>query len=637
MKKVYVLLLVVFFIQLIFGAVFYVKSEIEYVKLLVPSVDNISSPVNQVAFSIYGKDDVVMYRKYYMRSEAIPADYGMKNLMDILDIYLSEMYSSASRDGIERWKLFILNRQGINPFSLEGAAFSYYTDALIKDKKLRGFRKELLRWYTIDKLNKKYSKQGLTRILLNSPSFAENVYGISAACRYYFSKSIKESTLLERAYLTAMLSPAGKQLDIIDDYQEIDRTARNIVYRLYENNKISLEEMQASMQERVRIEIDNPKMIEPSYVHAVLRQLSKINVVSSNLGKEDIAVYTGYNKRASDTARLVMDDYLKDKDSKLQSAFVLLNKETQEVEVALGSRLYDTPVNRALTMSRQMASTFKPIVYLGAFEKGFRPSDQIVDKQYSFATKDYMYLPRNYGGRFMGKIPIRYGFIYSLNNATVRLGELAGIKYIRDLSVRLGMNNNVKPFYAMTLGAFPATPLTVATIYAGIGNGGKRVYPMLISRIRVGKKEYSMVKKQNRVVSESSAYQALYIMQAVTKSGTGRHIGLLPGTASKTGTSNEVRDAWTAAIFDKYSAAAWVGYDNMTPIGLSGSGGSIAGPIVAGFQRKYYPAGTVFTFNKPDNVVLKRVNKKTGYLTTKNNKDTYIEAYKKGNLPRVEQ
>lgn len=637
MKKLYVLFIFVFLIQLILGAVFYIKSEVDYVKLLVPSVDNISSPVNQVAFTIYGKDDVVMYRKYYTRSEAIPADYSMKNLMDILDIYLEEMYSSASRDGIERWKLFILNRQGINPFSLEGAAFSYYTDALIKDKKLKGFRKELLRWYTIDKLNKKYSKQGLTRILLNSPAFAENVYGISAACRYYFSKSIKEASLLEVAYLTAMISPAGRPLDIIDDYQEIDRTARNIVYKLYENNKISSEELSKAMQEKVRIVMDNQKIVEPSYVHAVLRELSKNKAVSESLGKEDIAVFTGYNKKASDTARVVINDYFKNKDDKLQCAFVLLNKETQEVEVAIGSRLYDTPVNRALTMSRQMASTFKPIVYLGAFEKGFRPSDQIIDKQYSFVTKDYLYLPRNYGGKFMGKIPIRYGFIYSLNNATVRLGELAGIKYIRDLSVKLGMNDNVKPFYAMTLGAFPATPLTVASIYAGIGSGGLRVYPMLVSRVRIGSKTYNYAKKRNRVVSESSAYQTLYIMQAVTKSGTGKHIGLLSGTASKTGTSNKVRDAWTAAIFDKYSAAAWVGYDNMTPVRLSGSGGSIAGPIIAGFQRKYYPAGTVFTFNKPDNVVLKRVNKKTGYLTTRNNKDTYIEAYKKGNLPRMER
>ena len=107
---------------------------------------------------------------------------------------------------------------------------------------------------------------------------------------------------------------------------------------------------------------------------------------------------------------------------------------------AIGSIQYDTKVNRALTTSRQMASTFKPVVFLAAFEKGIKPSDQIIDMPYDFRVGDIIYRPNNYNGYFMGKIPIRYAFTYSLNNSTVKLAEHVGLDYICELSKSMGMN-----------------------------------------------------------------------------------------------------------------------------------------------------------------------------------------------------
>ena len=473
MKKIVLVITIFLLLQISAGLVIYFKSEIEYAKLYVPSIDNISTYNTNISFTIYGKDNLVMYRKYYKRQEKLKGSYPMMKVMPMIDIIINQRHHSIKETGIERWKMIILNNQGIDPFSLEGAAYVHYTDMLISKSDLKGPKKELVRWYTIDKLNNQYSKVGLSKLLLDSSSYAENIYGIAAASKYYFNKEIENVSMLELAFLLSCISWDNKVIDAVKNYQELDRKARNILYILYKNKDISEEEYNKNMAENITFQPEIINTVEPAYVHAVLKQIENIKEINDNLGKVNVSVYTGYDDRANKIAREVLKDYYKDKDDEIQTAFVLLNNKTQEVISAIGSRRYDTKVNRALTISRQMASTFKPIVFLSAFEKGIRPSDQVVDMPYEFVVKDVVYKPNNYNGFFMGKIPIRYAFVYSLNNSTIKVAEMAGLEYVKDVSIALGMNKDIKPFYAMALGAFPATPMTVAQIFSTIGNLGE--------------------------------------------------------------------------------------------------------------------------------------------------------------------
>ncbi len=633
MKKIIIALSILFIIQLIAGVLFYIKSELEYVKIFVPNLDNITVDNKSIAFTIYGKDNLVMYRKYYKHQESLKDDYNMALLMDMTDIIVQGSHKTIKETGIPRWKKIILNKQGIEPFSLEGAAFVHYTDMLIENNKLHGVRKELLRWYTIDKLNKEYSKEELTRLLLDSSMYADNVFGIAAASKYYFNKNIENINNLELAFLLATIRWDNEKIDTLKDYQSLDRTARNIINIMYENKNISEKEYNKLMASNIIFQDESIKVIEPSYINAVLKQIANIKEINDNLGKKNIAVYTGYDEKANNIVREVFKDYFKDKDDEFQAAFVMLNNKTQEVISAVGSRRYDTKVNRALTTSRQMASTFKPIVFLSAFEKGIKPSDQIIDKPYDFIVGDVIYRPNNYNGFFMGKIPVRYSFIYSLNNSTVKIAERAGLEYVRNMSIKLGMNEDIQPFYSMALGAFPATPIQVAQIYSTIASLGEYKKIAMATGYKIGNKMYSLKKKPVRVTSQESAYQTLYIMQSVASRGTARHAGLLEGTGAKTGTSNDIRDGWTVAVFGDYTIVVWVGYDDLRSIPYGGSGGSLAAPIISAFQKKYFGENVTFTFQVPNNIVFKRVDARTGLLTNRKSAGTYIEAYSKKNLP----
>lgn len=636
MKKFIIAAALILALQLVFGIAAFLNYEMEYVKTFIPPVDNISAPVSMIALSVYGKDNLLMYRKYYKRSEKLPKDYNMEQLAPLADILLQDRYQSVKKIGLERWKTFVLKYQGIDPFSLEGAALYYHTDNLMKDINLKGLKRELLRWYITDTLNKKYGKNELYRLFLDSPAYADNVYGIAAASKYFFNKEISAADIFELTYLASLISWDNSYLNPENDYQEIDRKAVNIINSLHSAGIISAKEMKNFSLKKIRLQAEVIPTIEPSYVHAVLNQAYKDDTVKKNIGEKNIDIHTGYNKKANDAVRNALKKYFSGKDEKLQAAFVLVNAHTQEAEVVIGSRRYDTQVNRAVTMSRQMASTFKPIVYLAAFTKGVKPSDQITDKPYDFSGSGYIYRPKNYNNYFMGKIPLRYGFIFSLNNATVKLAEKTGLQYIRDLSVEMGMNDNIQPFYSMALGAFPATPFNVAQIYSSILNLGERKKPSMITKIKIGDEICDMLEKPERIFSPEAAYQVLYIMEDVTYRGTARNAGFMKGTGAKTGTSNDIRDAWTVAVFGQYVAVSWVGYDDMRPIAEKGSGGALAAPIIADFQKEYFGNETIFSFQVPDNIVFKNVSKKTGLLTDNAGAGAYLEAYDKNNLPEKE-
>lgn len=617
----------------LYGGYLYICGELEYLKIYVPSVDNITSCNEEIKLSVFGAEGIEMYRRYYRRSKKLPESYDMSRLIFMTDRLIESRRNSARSCGIERWKLMLIKSRGIDPFSLQGVVLNHYADTLLAENSLSGFRGEAVRWYTLARLSGVYSRDGLYRMYLDAPAYGRDVYGIAAASEYYFGKPIEKASVLETAFLVAIRS-GEDYADPAKDYAYLDKYARVALRGLYEAGLISQEEYSAESSGVVRLSMGESPVMEPSYVEEVLKIINADKRFRP--GEESLRVYTGYNKRASDAARRAMEESLAGKDKALQMSFVLVNRETMGVEAAIGSRVPESRRNRAVSLKRQMASTFKPIVYMTAFERGFKPSDRIVDKPYTFTSGRMAYTPKNYENYFMGNIPIRYGLVYSLNNATVRLAELAGLSGVRNMAVSIGMKGPVMPFHAMALGSFAATPLNVAQMYSTIANYGERSLPSMILRVEAGGRVYDMRELPKRVVSEEAAFQTLYIMQDVVKKGTARGAGMLPGTAAKTGTSDNFRDGWTAAVFGPYVAVCWVGYDDYRSMGQEGAGGRSAAPVIGKFQRAYFGGGVTFSLPPPDGVVFKRVSSRTGLLTDVKSRGTYIEAYRKGRLPGKE-
>ena len=271
MKKLIAVFIILFVLQLAAGLALYIHSEVEYVKIYVPDTDDITVYNDTIAFTVYGQDNFVMYKKYYVRQEKLRGDYDISQIMPMVEILINERYKTVKEQGIERWKKLILNYQGIEPFSLEAAAYLHYTDMLISKSRFSGFKKELLRWYTIDKLNNKYSRVGLTKLFLDSSNYAENIYGIAAASKYYFNKDIKDINHLQQAFLLSAISFSNKPYDAVKDYQELDRKARSILNKLNQQNIISDSKLSEYMAVSVKLEPENIKIVEPAYLNGVFK------------------------------------------------------------------------------------------------------------------------------------------------------------------------------------------------------------------------------------------------------------------------------------------------------------------------------------------------------------------------------
>ncbi len=594
MRLRYVVLLSVSLLSVLISATyFYVKAELEYLKIYVPSVDNLTSQPNEVYTAIYGKDNLLMYKKYYVKSELLPQSYDIEQLSVLVDMLVNSKRENSTPRGVERWKLHIMRTQGIEPFSLKGVVLDYYAEKLLADIKLNGFASEVVRWYTLEALNTSYSKHKLHEMYLNTAKYADNVYGISAAANHFYSKDISKCNYLELAYLVAILSGNNNILDPITDFANIDSIARTYIHNLYKVGIIDANEYEFIKDLKVALKPEIYQTIEPTYVKTVLDSIKGDNRLDET--KDIIVINTNYDKDATIKVRRAMHKYLADKNNSLQLAFVMINTKSKSVDVVIGSRDEMSRVNRAINMKRQMASTFKPFVYLTAFNNGYKPNDRIVDRPYTFWASGFSYKPDNYGGIFYGNTSLGMGLVHSLNNATIKLAENVGLRKVRDTAMKAGMATNMLPIHAMALGSYATTPLNVAEMYSTIANSGIKQKPSFIHSIKVNDKFLDMLEPSSRVASTRATKQVVSLMQDVAKIGTARSAGLIEGTAIKTGTSNNYIDAWAAAIFDDYVAVVWLGYDNFASMGEGGVGGSMAAPFIAMVQDEFYDNNTTFT------------------------------------------
>jgi penicillin-binding protein 1A len=320
----------------------------------------------------------------------------------------------------------------------------------------------------------------------------------------------------------------------------------------------------------------------------------------------------------------------------MQGAFVMANVETGGIEVAVGSKIPNSQRNRAFSSKRQMGSTFKPIVYAAAFQQKHLPSARVVDKQYDFADGSTVYSPNNYESVFMGDILLRYGLIHSLNNTTVMLAQRVGLRRVHQMAVNMGFDTQIHPYFSTALGSFPTTPMNVAEIYATLANFGETKELSFIKDAQYGGgMTYVERKPPKRAMDKVSAYQTMYIMQDIPRIGTARRAGLLPGTAAKTGTSDQSRDVWTAAICYPYVIVVWIGYDTYEPMDEKRAGGNTAAPVTAAFQREYFGEDAIFHIQPPEDVVFASVRVQDGTISEKGGRGTYVEAFRKGNLPKT--
>lgn len=331
---------------------------------------------------------------------------------------------------------------------------------------------------------------------------------------------------------------------------------------------------------------------------------------------------------------------LLEQEPKVEGAMLALEQATGKVICMVGGRSFkSSQFNRAVQAIRQPGSAFKPIIYAAALDKGYSPASVLIDspiiKEDPSLTGPWK--PANYDHKFNGPILLRQALIHSRNVVTIKLLDAVGIDYVVDYAHHLGIKSDLTPTLSLALGASGVSLWELLTAYTAFANQGIRSEPHMIDSIRDrnGKILEQVQPEQESVISPETAYLVTHILQGVIQEGTGQRVRVIGRPAAgKTGTTNDLKDAWFIGYTPTVLAGAWVGQDDhRKTLGRRETGSRAAAPIWLAFMRKWLQDKPVEDFPIPQDIVFARIDEKTGRLTTGSDKNADYVAFAKGTLP----
>jgi penicillin-binding protein 1B len=305
----------------------------------------------------------------------------------------------------------------------------------------------------------------------------------------------------------------------------------------------------------------------------------------------------------------------------LQAALVALDPRSGELLAYVGGRraLRGT-LDRVVRAHRQPGSVFKPIVALAAFTPDrardpFTLATILEDEPLEITVEGKPWGPENYDLRYRGPVTLRRALEDSLNVPFTRLALETGLVRVAETARALGVESPLRPIPSLALGAFEMTPLEVARAYAVLASGGRlrRTRALLSVREPGGGDLGGDREGGARVASEQATYLVTSALSGAVERGTGRglrELGVRGPFAGKTGTTNELRDAWFAGYTPELVVVVWVGFDDGARVGLTGAQGAV--PLAASFVTRALGGSGWADFTTPAGLVTAEIDPATG-------------------------
>lgn len=466
-------------------------------------------------------------------------------------------------------------------------------------------------WLAIQ-LEHKYTKEEIMEFYINNIYFANGFYGIEAAAKGYFKKSVKQLSLSQTAYLCAI----PNNPNYYDPYKQPDKTLerRNkILYDLYVTEQITYQEYKSAFLEKVVIKKSNRSLhydYQTTYaIDCVTKLLMQKEGFSFQYRFQSKKEYEAYQKRYKKFYGIQKDklygggyhirtslhsevqnkiqevlnetlllDTTKNKEGiyKLQGAATCIDNRTGKVVAVIGGRkqkIRTYSFNRAYQAFRQPGSAIKPLLVYGpALEKGYKQDSILADRKEEAG-------PKNADGIYLGQVTLQTAIEQSKNAATWSLyGDISpsyGINYLEKMQFSKVTPTDRENMAACLGGMeYGTTTEEMAAAYTTFVRKGIYKNPdCLISVIDKNGKEWYQ-SEEEVIYQKKTAQTMIELLKGVMTDGTGKYIDWKKGVAviGKTGTTNDNKDGWFCGSTPYYTLAVWVGYDIPETLkGLSGA------------------------------------------------------------------
>jgi len=537
-----------------------------------------------------------------------------------------------------------------------GGGASTLTQQLVKNAILTNERtvtRKLKEIILSIRLEQKYSKQQILKIYFNEIPYGSTNYGVESAAQSYFGKTVSDLDLQESATLAGIPKAPSRYLS---DPKALKERRDFVLRRMFEEGYIDEQTMRDTQALPLTLERHIGNIRAPHFSLSVRDQLATMfdeQTVDTGGLRVITTLDWGKQQIAENAVAVAVSSTLLDAGAD-NASLVAMDPRTGQVLAMVGSAdFYNDAIagqfNVATLGKRQPGSSFKPIIYAAAFEKGYTPDTVLYDVKTNFAVSGKPYQPLNYNLKELGPVSIRQALQGSLNIPAVKALYLVGAEKGVEFAQRLGYStfDNGNFGLSLVLGGGEVTLMDHVHAYSIFANGGIKYEPVSILKVEdyTGDVLYEWKKPRGEHVLDEGLTAT--ISNILSDDGARAYafgaggVLTLPGrpVAAKTGTTNAYVDGWTIGYTPSLVAGVWVGNTDNTPMNPGNGGSRVGGPIWNQFMREALENTAIEAFpNPPINDAEKPalrgstggqitlfVNKLTEKLATSSTPPAYVE------------
>ena len=387
--------------------------------------------------------------------------------------------------------------------------------------------------------------------------------------------------------------------------------------------------------------------IQPQKIEALLKNGKKISVFRRGLTllKDDLLKEDINEKiiKPGSVIRFVKNygRWIATQLPQVEGSLVSMDPQTGAILALVGGfDFHRNKYNHITQAQRQPGSIFKPFIYSAALEKGVNAATLVNDGPLSISAQELntnqAWEPQNYNEKFTGPMRLRKGLALSKNLVAIRVLRYIGAKYAQDYITRFGFDPKKHPPYlSMALGVGEVTALEMVSAYGVFANGGFLKKPFYIEKIidskgrKIKNSSELMNDETPRIIDPRNAFIMTDMLREVINTGTGRKAKRLKRSdiGGKTGTTNDLIDAWFAGFNPDIVTVTWMGYDQPKPLGKKETGARAALPIWIDYMEPILDQYPIKMLTEPEGITPFKINPDNSLIVKPSEKGFYEYFY----------
>jgi penicillin-binding protein 1A len=453
-----------------------------------------------------------------------------------------------------------------------------------------------------EQLEAQHSKDWILNNYLNDVPYGavggQTAYGVAAASQIFFDKPVEKLSLAQVALLAGLPQAPTTYNPFLHPGDALRRRSE-VLQSMVTAGYITQAQADQAATKHLELKADNTLQVHKDpYVFDYIEQQAARDLCPKtpnnckSLEEGGLKIYSTIDLRKQALA----DQAIVDHESLLAgqghgtagAAVASVNPSNGHIlAIATSGSYAATQVDYATSAHRQPGSSFKTFALMTLIhdDHGNPNSTYYVSKPLSpgWLSAAPTWEVHTAEDSYQGTINITKATILSDNTVYVQLAADLGWDKLDDTARSMGITSPLDGNPAEVIGGLRVgvTPLEMADAYATLANGGSHVPATIINKVVFpdGSNRNFGDTAPTRLFPYAEAYEGTSILKQVVTSGTGTSANYGCPVAGKTGTANNLENAWFVGYSPRMSTAVWVGYPQGNIPMANGFGGALAAPI----------------------------------------------------------